>query len=498
MSHALGHRLASGGFPAASETRRIGTLIVGGGVSGLSAAWTLAAAGHDDFLIVELEDEIGGNARSGNLSGIPCPWGAHYLPLPGPGATAVRELLAELGVLRGDPAAEKPVYDENFLCAAPQERLYRDGLWEEGLLPQRGIAEDERAQQRRFHEQMAGLRQMRGRDGRRVFAIPMAESSRDPEWLALDRQNFAAWLLANGYRAASLHWLANYACRDDYGADYRQISAWAGLHYFACRDGLAANAPPDTVLTAPEGNAWLVRGLSRLAGERISTGALVWHIEEGRKGVDIDLWQAGRSLRYRADRLIWAAPLFMLPRIWPAVPEHIATYARSGEYSPWLVANLHLQMPPEERHGAAPAWDNVIHDSPGLGYVIATHQQLLRHPGSTVLTWYRALHDQPPASARQQLLATTRETWAEAILGELSGIHPDIREKTTRLDVFRYGHAMRRPLPGSLFGGPREAAANGHSPRIALAHTDLSGFSLFEEALDRGIRAAKHLVKQQK
>ena len=237
MSHALGHRLRDGDFPAPAETRKAGILIVGAGISGLSAAWALAKAGVDDFLLLDMESEAGGNSRAGQSPLVAYPWGAHYLPLPTREATAVRELLAELGVLHGDPAAAKPAYEERYLCATPQERIYRNGLWEEGLLPHRGIAVAEREAQHRFHERMDELKQARGRDGRRVFAIPMELSSRDPEWLALDRISFSQWLNDNGYTAPSLHWLANYATRDDYGTAHHQTSAWAGLHYFACRNG---------------------------------------------------------------------------------------------------------------------------------------------------------------------------------------------------------------------------------------------------------------------
>ena len=191
MNHELGHRLRDGDFPAASETRKVGTLIVGGGISGLSAAWRLANAAVDDFLVLEMESEAGGNSRAGQSQLVAYPWGAHYLPLPTKEAVHVRELLAELGVLQGDPAAEKPIYDERFLCATPQERVYRNGLWEEGLLPRRGLDAGEREQQKHFHERMEELKQARGRDGRRVFAIPMELSSRDPAWLALDHIAFS-------------------------------------------------------------------------------------------------------------------------------------------------------------------------------------------------------------------------------------------------------------------------------------------------------------------
>lgn len=494
MSLTRAHRLREGGFPAPAEVRKTGVLIVGGGVSGLSAAWRLAKAAVDDFLVLEMEGEAGGNSRAGQSALVAYPWGAHYLPLPSRESHWVRELLAELGVLQGDPGAAKPRYDERFLCATPQERVYRDGLWEEGLLPHRGIDGDEREQQRRFHGRMDELKRAKGRDGRRLFAIPMELSSRDPEWRALDRISFAQWLNDNGFTAPTVHWLANYACRDDYGMAHAQTSAWAGLHYFACRNGEAANAAGDSVLTAPEGNAWLVRGLARRAAGRILTDALVWRIEEGKHGVTVDALLGERTVRFAARKLIWAAPAFVLPRVWPAMPGELRAAALAGDYAPWLTANLHLSDFPEERHGAPAAWDNVLYRSAGLGYVVATHQLIRRRLSGTVFTWYRALHDVSPAEGRRLLLETPREAWAEGILGELEAVHPDIRRLTTRLDVFRNGHAMRRPLPGSLWNGQRHRLAEYRSRHIALAHADLSGFSLFEEAQYRGALAAERSI----
>jgi len=494
MNHTLGHRLRDGGLSPASETRQTGVLIVGGGIAGLSAGWWLARHGRDDFTILEMDAEPGGNSRGGQSPLVAYPWGAHYLPLPGAEAEYVRTLLAELGVLQGDPAAQRPTYDERYLCATPQERIYRNGLWEEGLLPQRGLSAEERGQQQRFQARMAELKQARGSDGRRLFAIPMALSSQDAAWRALDRLSFRQWLLDNGFSAPTLHWLANYACRDDYGTDYAQTSAWAGLHYFACRHGEAANATSDTVLTAPDGNAWLARGLAAAAGERVVCNALVGRLEEGKASIAADVLVGERVVRYEARQLVWAAPLFVLPRVWAAMPGELRAAALAGDYAPWLTANLHLAGWPEERYGAPHSWDNVFYDSPGLGYVTATHQLIRRHLPGTVFTYYRALHDVAPAEGRRLLLETPREAWAEGILSELERVHPDIRQRVTRLDVFRNGHAMRRPTPGSLFGGGRELLAGFRHPRLKLAHADLSGFSLFEEAQYRGVLAAQRCL----
>ncbi|PKO94343.1 MAG: twin-arginine translocation pathway signal protein [Betaproteobacteria bacterium HGW-Betaproteobacteria-10] len=505
MAQTLGHRLRDGNFPPPSETRQTGVLIVGGGISGLSAAWKLANAAVDDFLVLEMDSAPGGNTRAGQSPLVAYPWGAHYLPLPSREATAVRELLAELGVLQGDPNAAKPTYDERYLCATPQERVYRNGLWHEGLLPRHGFDPAEREQQERFHQRMEDFKNARGNDGRRAFAIPMAKASRDSNWLELDRISFSQWLNDNGFTAPSIHWLANYACRDDYGMAHDQTSAWAGLHYFACRNGEAANATSDAVLTAPEGNAWLARGLAQKAAGRILTDALVWRIEEGKSQITVDVLFGAKTVRFEAQQLIWAAPAFVLPHVWPAMPGELKRAAQAGDYAPWLTANLHLSDFPKERHGAPAAWDNVLYDSPGLGYVVATHQLIRRHLSGTVFTYYRALHDVTPAEGRRLLLETPRAAWAEGILSELERVHPNIRRLTTRLDIFRNGHAMRRPVPGSLWSNPksecllcgqREKLAKFHSRRMTLAHADLSGFSLFEEAQYRGVLAAERVMQK--
>jgi hypothetical protein len=212
--------------------------------------------------------------------------------------------------------------------------------------------------------------------------------------------------------------------------------------------------------------------------------------------VEVDLWLSNekRTLRLLANQLIWAAPLFLVPHVF-AGHAALKDAARSYSHAPWLVANLTLSRFPEERSGAPRAWDNVLFDSPALGYVVATHQQMRLRPRETVLTYYRALSGMTPQRGRAMLLDTPREVWAERILGELARPHPDIREVTTRLDVFRNGHAMARPLPGLLSGAARQRfAADGE--RLRFAHADVSGFSVFEEAQYRGVLAAERTLRR--
>jgi glycine/D-amino acid oxidase-like deaminating enzyme len=493
----LGHRLRGPNFPPPSETRRIPVLIVGAGIGGLSAGWKLAKSGFKDFLIAELETSAGGNSRAGRNEVSAYPLAAHYLPLPTREATAVRELLAELGVLHGDPNAERPRYDESYLCATPQERLYRNGWWQDGVVPQHGVSAAERAQYERFHALMEGFKHRRD-GGRRAFALPMELSSAAPDLQALDQLTMRDWLFNQGCDAPMLHWYVDYACRDDYGTSSAEVSAWAGIHYFACRNGEALDAADDAVLTTPGGNAWLAEGLLRSirehAGDRLLTGAMAVRVAEVDGGVAVDFWQPAedRTLRIVAEQLIWAAPLFLIPHVF-AGHEELKAAAGNFTHAPWLVANLTLSQLPESRAGVATAWDNVLYDSPALGYVVATHQQMRLRPGATVLTYYHALSATPPQAGRAMLQATPREVWAEQILADLERAHPDIRQVTTRLDVFRDGHAMARPLPGLVWGKARRVFAVDR-PRLRFAHADVSGFSLFEEAQYRGVLAAERTL----
>ena len=497
-SMALGHRLRGYDFPPLTQTRHTDIAIVGGGVAGLSAAWQLQRSGMGDFQLFELESEVGGNARSGRNAVSAYPWGAHYLPLPGMEAVFVRELLADLGVLQGDPYASVPRYDERYLCFAPQERLYKNGLWQEGLLPQIGATKQDQAQYQQFFQLIAAFQQQHGSDGRRAFALPMALSSQDAGLLALDQLSMRDYLLQQGLTSEPLHWYANYACRDDYGTDYRLVSAWAGLHYFASRDGHGMHTDSDEVLTWPEGNAWLTNRLHQRLNAHIQTSALVHRMETGKSGVSIDVFDpaTNQSTRWHSRQLIFAAPAMILPHVWVNPSGGWAAAARQVSYAPWLVANLTVDKPPGDNNGAELAWDNVLYNSPALGYVVATHQNMRASPAPSVLTYYRSFSDYPPHAARAMLLETTQAQWAETILCDLFQPHPNLRQHVQRIDVFRWGHAMARPLTGFLQSSARRQLADGQHAQLQFAHADASGFSIFEEANYRGVIAAQNALRR--
>lgn len=481
-----GHRLRAMDFPSPSEVQRHEVVIVGGGIAGLAAARHLK---QYNAVLLELENHTGGNSSHGANTVSSYPWGAHYVTFPSSDAHEVTALFEELGVIVGRNAAEVPIYDEFMLVTDPSERLFMHGWWQEGLIPQVGATDADLAEYASFTAKMDAFKTARGADGRRAFTIPVDRSSIDPQFTQLDEITMANWLKSNGFRSQKLRWYIDYACRDDFGGTADQISAWAGIHYFASRDGIAANASPETVITWPEGNGWLEKKLRDPVADRIRTNHLAWNVESLRDGVRVDAYDfaTNRTIRFEANHAIVCTPHFIAGRIVQGLQPELL------EYGPWVVANLTVSRLPEGE-GFSPAWDNVFFDSKSLGYINCTHQRVARQDGATVLTWYAALCDGPPSIERQKASARSHAEWCEVILADMRRVHPEIDRIVRRIDVCVWGHGMIKPVPGQIWGGARrrmaEAAGNVH-----FAHSDLSGLSIFEEAYIRGVQAAEAIIR---
>jgi hypothetical protein len=157
-----------------------------------------------------------------------------------------------------------------------------------------------------------------------------------------------------------------------------------------------------------------------------------------------------------------------------------------------MVANLHLKTRPKSR-GFPFAWDNVLHDSPSLGYVVATHQALA-DDGPTVWTYYHPFTDADPKAARERLAVADHAGFCDAVVADLARAHSGLQDAIERLDICRWGHAMVRPVPGFVWSAARRAAAEPFG-RVHFAHSDLSGIGLFEESQHHGVRAAEAILR---
>ena len=501
MGLPLGHLLRDGAFADAPLPRAqdCDVLILGSGAAALSALWYLTRQGRRNVILAEGLERNGNNAAfvHGELR---APGGAHYLALPSRESVALRAMLADLGILESGADSDAPRFRETDLVFAPAERLCYQGRWQEALLPQ----EDDDS--RRFFTLIQRLKRARGSDGRKVFAIPIALSSQDDAWRALDRLTFAEWLAREGYRSPTLLWYLDYCCRDDYGAGAAQVSAFAGLHYFAAR-----GHDSEAVLTWPDGLAHLSQllrersGLQALAAlpdaatlhfaQPVAINASAVRIRESEAHVEVllrDNDSDARSLLH-ARQVICAMPLMVAAR----VVENAAAYgllAGRGDYAPWLVSNFVLHRFPAEGASEALAWDNVIHGSGGLGYVAASNQLIrVAKPARTVFTAYTALNQGDPTAVRAWLLdAPDAELLAFAAQDLVAAYGRRFWRAVEAVDINIRAHAMRIPRPGYL-DDAQLAAVRAHRSRLLFAHSDLGGYSVFEEAAYWGVEAGRQV-----
>lgn len=472
-----GHHLLKKDFPSPTKIIKEEITIVGGGVSGLSAAYHLTKAGYKNISLYELEDHLGGNSHALNES---APWGAHYLPLVNETNHSLKSFLKETGaIIKEDVLGTH--YNELMICSDPMEKLYLYGRMQEGLVPQMGISEKESEEIAKFFEIVEELKNKKGKDGKYAFEIPIDMSSKDREFLKFDSLTMKEFIESKGLTSPAITWYVNYCCRDDYGTSIEEISAWAGLHYFAARRGEGVNLKDDSVMTWPQGNNYLISELERLSSLKTQKSTMLYHCE-GKELFFYD-FEKQESFKVISENTIFALPQFILAKIFDL--------KTTFTYAPWMVANIKVKWDEDLAHNLA--WDNVNYHGKGLGVVVSNHQSWRRGETSTYLTYYWPLTQLSPKKARTWAIGRTHEQWTQDILRDLSPMVFDLEERIKSIDIWPWGHAMVRPHKNFLFS-EREKVI----PKVAhhhFAHTDLSGLSLFEEGFYQGEKAAKSILK---
>ena len=482
---------------APNEWSEAATVIVGGGIAGLSAAWKLKKEGFEDFILLELEDRAGGTSLSGSSPLISYPWGAHYLPVPFKENEDLVGLLKEMDLIESFSESGEPIVYEQYLTRDPEERIYYKGRWYEGLYLYPGASQEDLRQLNAFQRKIDAWVSWRDSKGRRAFSVPVSACSDDPAVIGLDKISFGDWLKQNGFSSERLIWYCDYACRDDYGLTLSQTSAWAGIFYFSSRVPKPGEES-QPFITFPEGNGHYVQHFVSGAANRIKGSALAVEVIPKEDGVDIVYFDTKTQTPkgIRAKNAIYSAPLFTVPYIVRGFADEKPFDAGEFRHNAWFVANLFLKERPNNRfeRDFPLSWDNVIYESRSLGYVTATHQKGIDY-GPTVLTYYYPMAEEDLNAGRSKLLSLDWKELADIILTDLGRAHQNIHEATERIDVMRWGHAMISPRTGFLWGGEREKAIKPFR-NIHFAHSDLSGIAIFEEAFHHGLRAASEVLKQ--
>jgi hypothetical protein len=490
---AVGHRLRTMDFAPIAEYKQVDVVIVGGGVAGLSAARFLKKY-TSNFFLLEMDSDVGGNARSGINNISKFPWGAHYLPIPGNTDPELNSFLQECNVITGYKNG-LPVYNEYYLCHDPKERLFINHFWQEGIVPHEGVPKKDREEIQRFLELMYGYKMKTGNDYKPAFSIPVELSSRDTDLIRLDSLTAVEFLSNHNLKSPYLHWYVNYCCADDFGSSISETSAWAMIHYFASRKAKAANASSESVLTWPEGNQWLINKMKLKVKEQIVANALVYGVKRSNDGVVCSYFDVSQnvSVQVSAKAVIMATPQFINERVLQDVTRDVDI--KSFEYAPWMVANISTRHSLEERKGEPLCWDNVIYGSDALGYVNATHQNIGIPSEKKVITYYKPLLNKSVSLARKQAYTASFDDWKNFIFKDLQKPHPDLRKYVDEINVWIWGHGMIKPAPNFVWSKGLLRANQNIGNKIFFAHSDLSGVSIFEEAFYQGRKAVEMLME---
>lgn len=490
-NHILGHRLRAGNFPKPTREIHIPYLIVGGGISGLSASRQFHKKGITDFLIVELENHLGGNASNGENRYSKFPLGAHYLPLPNFEDKALLAFLEEEKIILRYDEQGLPVFDETQLTFAPDERLFYKNNWQEGVVPKSGNSEKDNAEFRVFFSLMDGFRKAKGADGKYLFDIPMMCVSNDEKSKLLDTITMRQWYETQQFSSKPLYDYIDYCCRDDFGLGIEYVSAWAGIHYFAGRKQDAVSDKQDSVLTWPEGNARLAQHLKKYSEGKNLKNHLAYELAIDNDKVIVKAFNADTktSVSIIADKVIMATPQFVNQHMIEGRKE-LATHFH---YTPWLLATLVVSDLKD--NGSFPlSWDNVIYGSKGLGYVYDQHQNLRQLEAKKVITYYYSFSSADLRKTRRMMYGKPKEYWKQIVFEDLKIAHPDIETVTESIDVHLLGHGMISPVPGFIFGEAKKRASENIEGKVFFAHTDLSGISIFEEAFHQGIAVVNKII----
>lgn len=459
-----GHLLLNSAAMPARDTISTDYLIVGGGISGLSAACQLR---DRDFVLCELSARLGGTSSSESYAGEVFSQGAHYdLAYPKYYGGETLNFLEELGVIRYENLVDSWNFvDHQYLIDVEREgqTLTSEGMREDILEPSQLRTE--------FLE----------------LLLPYLGEMRQPtriireELWTLDEISFLDFLERALRMNSSFRQGVDYQMRDDYGADAATVSALAGIHYYTCRPYYTQSVE---LFSPPEGNAYFVDKMATtLPGDKIKTSHLVKSLQKSGSGFEVLVVNIENSRvdRYLAKNVIYAGGKHALKYVFPSD----AHLFQDNIYAPWLVLNIVLK---DDLQSEA-FWQNELlgEDSTYMGFVDSASQ--FRATDARVFTAYYCFPpDQRPYLANIQRNA---QEIARKTLGTITQFFDHDVDPLVKKIFFKVlGHAMPVPKPHYLF---RDKNPRRSEPNLVYAGVDNSRLPLLFEALDSGIQAVKEL-----
>lgn len=467
---------AKGGIPAITET--VPVVVVGGGISGLTAAFRLRDLGP---MLLEQAPRFGGVAKAERWKGVEFGLGSAYVTMPDDGSGA-KEFLAELGILK-DFHQEGEGEAEVFYQGKPV-----NGFWT-------GATDPAHADQ--FKKVVDRMREVREKG---YPEIPHTSSSALSleAFRKLDQTRFSDWLQAEfGTLHPHVTEYAHEYCWSSFGASPFEISAAQALNFMS--------VDMEGMIALPGGNAGIAQSIyaklkSTLPAGRMRAGCFVLDVALNENGVRVCYEDAKGMLHsVQAKACVVASPKFVAKHLIDTLSAPQREAMDAIQYRAYLVANVLI-----DRKILSPGFSVMELTGESITDPVAAAKARMfndivfaswavggNKPDQSVLTLYRAL---PWDTGRAELYASgaharIRAQFEQAVKHVLPLVGAP-ESAVSAIRITRWGHALPLAAPGLLANGVVERAAAPIGGRIFFGQQDTWASPCFEIATSTGTAAA--------
>jgi len=432
-------------FSRPTATARHDIVIVGGGMSGLSAAWFLR---DQDFLLLEKEDHWGGNAYLEEYDGQAFATGSAYTSLRESGVMA---LCKELGI------HALPIADPDGLILNGE---FVPHAWGDGLdhLP---YSQSVRDSFRKFKRDM--------------LKVDLVKRSQELDTTPLTD-------LLKDYAPELKAWWDDYG-PSNWGATAADTSALVALGDF--QD--FASDEPDERVTFPGGLGAITRKLAERLhathADHLLGGATIVAVEPGKSDVTVTYAHQKQVKAVTAKAVIMAAPKFIARRLVAGLPQAQQDAMHQMRYAPYPVVNLIFNKP--VFNGGYDTWcpGNTFTDVIVADWVV--RNQPGYHQKNNILTFYTPLREAERATL---LTEEGARDLAANVLRDWQKLLPASNADPVEVHIYGRGHPMFISAPGNYT--KLIPAARQPMERIFFANTDSSGpVSMTSGAIAASLRA---------
>lgn len=441
------HRIRdAANFPVPKPHRKVDVVIVGGGLSALTAAYQLR---EENFLLLERETELGGNAKQGEYQGIKYALGSAYI-------ADINEPFGSFYDTLG--IHPKPVN-------VPVDLTRLNGQWQS--LEKSSLAKP--------YEK---LRQHLGKllDSPDFPIVPIHAAT--PQAMRLDKLSFLDYLKQLNMPQELLQCVDAY-CYSALGGGIKEISAYAGVNFYS---EIAGN-----IYAFPGGNAYIAQTLTsqiRKAGQnRIQSGVSVYHVAQQGDQVLTSYFlndQPEQFYTVASRAAIVCVPYFFAGRIIQGLSDHQKAVMQGMQYGSYLVANCCFNQRVYEG-----GYDNWVVNYPGFtDFIVADHvvDKPKQASDPMVLTIYAPYRN--ALSGRMKLFQGDRQAIAAELSQSLESMIAYPKDSLKEIRLTRYGHQMTTSRVGLI---QTLAGLQKQVDRIFIAHSDGQGMAAIESALTEAL-----------